>query len=95
MAGWACLIKYIRDYNIYPVGVLTDCLYYLGKTDNHAQELPGMFDRVGKLGGFKRKYNKPITVAQLAPLFAGRMGIEEINRQLLAYDRGALELRGQ
>lgn len=85
--------KYYDAQGLRPIAVYTDCLYYLGETDNHLQELPEMYARADKLGGFKRKYERTITVAQLAPLFADtRLPIETINMQFLAYDRGEIEL---
>lgn len=76
-----------------PVGVLADCLYYIVNTDNHIAALPKMFDRWDKLGGYKRKFKREITVAQAAPLFNDpKLDIGQINKMLLDYDRYLIEL---
>lgn len=102
---WYALIKDISRYHMFwrirsflkkgsiPVGVHADCLYYLTATDDHARALPGMFDRETALGGYKRKYKKTITVAQVAALFNDpRLDIQQINMTLNQYDDGRIEL---
>lgn len=76
-----------------PIGVLADCLYYIVDTDDHIAALPGMFDRSDKLGGYKRKFKRAVTVAQVANMFNDpRSDIRDINKMLLDYDREKIEL---
>jgi hypothetical protein len=76
-----------------PIGIYEDCLYYAVDDLNHETALPGMMERVGKLGGFKRKYRYvdiPMTVAQ--PLFDDpQMDIQKINLAFSALDKAQKE----
>lgn len=76
-----------------PFGVLTDCIYFIGATDNHLQALPGLYDRVNDLGGFKRKFARPVTARQIAALQAHKgYTISEVNNALLKYDKGEIDI---
>jgi hypothetical protein len=88
------VIRKYADMGYIPFGVLTDCIYFICATDDHAQALPGMFDRAGELGGYKRKVERPVTSKQIAALQARRGNtITEVNLSLLKYDRGEIELQ--
>jgi hypothetical protein len=77
-----------------PFAIMTDCLYYIGASNDHAASLPGMFDRSDKLGGFKRKFARPVTTGQIAALQSNpRATIIEVNNSLLKYDRGEIEIQ--
>lgn len=102
---WYALIKDNARYQMFwrmrsqlarghaPIGMLADCLCYLTDSDEHISALPGMFDRADKLGGYKRKYTRPLTVNQVAPLFNNpRLDMGEINTTLVRYDHGQIEL---
>jgi hypothetical protein len=85
-------IRSFLKKNCIPVGIHCDCLYYITDTDNHEQALPGMFDRWDKLGGYKRKFTRAITVAQVRELFNSPQEIGLLNTVLGQYDNNKIEL---
>lgn len=84
--------KYV-ELGYKPFAVLTDCIYFIGVCDNHPQAIPGLFDRAGELGGFKRKFDRAVTGRQIAALQA-RKGytITEVNIALIKFDRDEIEI---